>query len=456
MLIAVAMSSAFSSKTLQHLLPLREAYSASSDTAQLQSLIDQSPVTTDGNSEVILQRDYHIDDTIHLKSNLTLRGSLPNAGISVVMDNNKGLGKYMFSGDSVRNVKLINLSFDLNLVAKQVHFRGDDSSPIQDITADGCVFKHLGKRSWGLAVLYDEPETTAPKNYNSNIVVRNCLFDGTGAKASENARLELAIFSNCRHLTIDQCTFQNVPANEKDAGLAIYGHCRDVSVKNTKFLSNVSDMYIQQATSVLVENNYFASQVRIMDSRSLIIRHNDVENLQIVDFDSPSYDLNTAQYRGSRDIVISENRINTELNIAGSNHVKRDTAVEIMLHNNVQNLPKRITITGNQIITNRVFLLMKDMRDDAKDYVDGLEISNNRVLKTSAISNQGIVELRTNSNVPNDGLDNCSISDNYFARSSVSDDQLPWDVLVTTPGASNLIVDDSNEFGNLGVKIIEK
>jgi hypothetical protein len=437
-------------------LPFREAYSSTSDTAQLQSLIDESPVTTSGNSEVVLQRDYHIDDTINLKSNLTLRGSLPNAGVSVVMDNSKGLGKYMFSGDSLKNIKLINLTFDLNLVAKQVHFRGDDSSPIQNITVDGCVFKRLGKRSWGLAVLYDEPETTAPKNYNSNILVRNCLFDGTGAKASENARLELAIFSNCQHLTINQCTFQNVPAKEKDAGLAIYGQCRDVSVKNNKFLSNVSDMYIQQATSVLVENNYFASQVRIMDSRALTIRHNDIENLQIIDFDSPSYDLNTAQYRGSRDIVLSENRINTELNIAGSNHVNRDTAIEILLHNNVQNMPKRITITGNRITTNRVFLLMKDMRDDAKDYIDNLEISNNKVLKTSAISNQGIIELRTNPNVPKDGLDNCSIRDNYFARSSVSEDQLPWDVLVTTAGVSNLIADDSNDFGNLGVEIIDK
>jgi hypothetical protein len=362
----------------------------------------------------------------------------------------------MFSGDSLKNIKLINLTFDLNLAAKQVHFRGDDSSPIQNITVDGCVFKRLGKRSWGLAVLYDEPETTAPKNYNSTILVRNCLFDGTGAKASENARLELAIFSNCQHLTINQCTFQNVPANEKDAGLAIYGQCRDVSVKNTRFLSNVSDMYIQQATSVLIENNYFSSQVRIMDSRALTIRHNDIENLQIVDFDSPSYDLNTAQYRGSRDIVISENRINTELNIAGENHVNRDTAVEILLHNNIQNMPKRITISGNQIFTNRVFLLMKDIRDDAKDYVDGLEISNNRVLKTSAISNQGIIELRTNPNVPKDGLDNCLIRDNYFVRSSVSEDQLPWDVLVSTPGVSNLIVDKSNDFGNLGFKIIEK
>lgn len=440
----------------QPLLPFREAYSSSSDTAQLQSLIDESQVTTDGNGEVVLQRDYHIDDTIRLKSNLTLRGSLPNAGLSIVMDNNRGLGKYIFSGDSVKNVKLINLTFDLNLVAKQVHFRGNDSSPIQNITVDGCVFKHLGKRSWGLAVLYDEPEATAPKNYNSNIIVSNCLFDGTGAKASENARLELAIFSNCQHLTINQCTFQNVPTNEKDAGLAIYGHCRDVNVKNTKFLSNVSDMYIQQATSVLVENNHFASQVRIMDSRALTIRHNDIENLQIVDFDSPSYDLNTAQYRGSRDIVISENRINTELNIAGANHINRDTAVEILLHNNVQNMPKRITISGNQIITSRVFLLMKDMRDDTKDYVDGLEISNNRVLKTSAISNQGIIELRTDPNVPKDGLDNCSIRDNYFARSSVGDDQLPWDVLVTTSGVSNLIADNSNDFNNLGVKIIMK
>lgn len=119
-------------------------------------------------------------------------------------------------------------------------------------------------------------------------------------------------------------------------------------------------------------------------------------------------------------------------------------------------MPKRITINGNQVITNRVFLLMKDMRDDAKDYVDGLEILNNKVLKTSAISNQGIVELRANPNVPKAGLNNCSISDNCFARSSVSDDQLPWDVLVTTQGVSNLIIDDSNEFGNLGVKIIEK
>ena len=149
---------------------VREAYSSSSDTAQLQLLIDESSMMT-GSNEIVLQRDYHIDDTIHLKSNITLRGSLPHAGVSIVM-NNKGSGKYIFSGASVKNIKLINLTFDLNLVAKQVHFRGNDASPIQNITVDGCVFKHLGKRSWGLATLYDEPESTAPKNYNSNILVR--------------------------------------------------------------------------------------------------------------------------------------------------------------------------------------------------------------------------------------------------------------------------------------------
>lgn len=439
---------------LQH-SPFREAYSSSSDTAQLQLLIDESSTTT-GSNEIVLQRDYHIDDTIHLKSNMTLRGSLPNAGISIVM-NNKGSGKYLFSGRSVKNIKLINLTFDLNLVANEVHFSGgDDASPIQNITVDGCVFKHLGKGSWGLTMLYDELETTAPKNYNSNILVRNCLFDGTDARAAENTRLELAIFYNCRYLTISHCTFQNVPAKEKDAGLAIYGYCRNVIVKNTKFLSNVSDMYIQQATSVLIENNYFGSQIRIMDSRSLTIRNNDIENLQIVDFDSPSYDLNTAQYRGSRDIVISDNRINTELSTAGLNNMNHDTAIEIMLHNNIDNMPKRITVTGNQVIARRIFLLIKDMRNDAKDYVDGLKISNNRILKTYAITNQGIIELHTNSRVPKHGLDNCTIKENYFARSAVSDDQLPWDVLVTTPGVNNLIVDDSNDFSNLGVKIIEK
>jgi hypothetical protein len=78
------------------------------------------------------------------------------------------------------------------------------------------------------------------------------------------------------------------------------------------------------------------------------------------------------------------------------------------------------------------------------------------VLKTSAFSNQGIIELHTNSAVPRHGLDNCSIRENYFARSSVGDDQLPWDVLVTTSGVSNLIADNSNDFNNLGVKIIVK
>jgi hypothetical protein len=440
---------------LQHLSLFRKAYSSSStDTAELQSLIDNVSSLA-GDNEIVLQRNYRIDDTIHLKSNMIIKGSLPNAGISITMDNN-GDGKYMFSGRSIENVEIINLTFDLNLVAKQVHFRGDDLSPIQNITIDGCIFKRLGKRSWGLAILYDEPEKTSPKNYNRNILVKNCLFDGTGARASENARLELAIFSNCRNLTISECTFQNVPANEKDAGLAIYGYCRDVIVRGNKFFSNVSDMYIQQASSVMLENNYFGRQLRIMDSRSLVIRHNEIENLQIIDFDSPSYDLNNAQYRGSRDIVISENKINTGLSRIGLADVNPDTAVEIKLNNNITNMPKKIQITGNEVICRRIFLLMKDMHGDAKDYVDGLKIWNNTVLKTSAFSNQGIIELHTNSAVPKHGLDNCSIRENYFARSSVGDDQLPWDVLVTTSGVSNLIADNSNDFNNLGVKIIVK
>jgi hypothetical protein len=435
-----------------------KAYPSSSDTAELQSLINSSSAIA-GTNEIILRRNYSIEETIYLRSNITIRGSLPNAETTITM-NDKAGRKHIFSGRSVENIKLSNLTFDLNLTAQQVDFRGTENHPLSNITVEDCIFKRLGKGSWGLAIDYDHPESAAPSNYNTNILVKNCLFDGTGAKAGERNRLELAIFSNCHNLEVTQSIFQNVPAEEKDAGLSIYGYCRDVIIYGNRFMSNVSDMYIQQATSIIVENNYFSSQVRIMDSRSIIMQNNDIQNLQIIDFDSPQYDTNTSQYRGSRDIRVSGNKIDTTLgggvedSPAEADHATHDSAVELRLHNNIDNMPKNIEISGNQVICSRSFVLMKDIKIEAKDYVDNLRVSKNSVIKTWASINQGIVELRTIPDVPNHGLNDCSLEGNNFTKSSTIDDDLPWDVLITTLGATNLSVDASNNFfNNLGVKI---
>jgi hypothetical protein len=372
------------------------------------------------------------------------------------MNSNAGRVK-IFSGRSVENVKLSNLTFDLNLTGQQVDFRGDEVSPLSNIEIENCVFKRLGEGCWGLAVDYDYPQSSAPTKYNRNIIIKNCLFDGTGAKAGEKNRLELAIFSNCQGLDITECVFQNVPEGEKDAGLAIYGYCRDVMVSGNRFLSNVSDMYIQQSTSVTVEKNYFGRQVRIMDSRSITVKNNDIRNLQIIDFDSADYDANPSQYRGSRGIKVSNSRLDTQLGTGAplsADNAGNLSAIEIRLHNNIFNMPKHIEIAGNHVVCARSFVLMKDMRSDAQDYVDDLRIWNNTVEKTSATLNQGIIELRTNSRIPKEGLNNCFIMANYFARSSVSKSNLPWDVLVTTSGANNFFVDSSsNHFNNLGLKV---
>lgn len=434
-----------------------KAYSPSSDTAELQSLINSSSAIA-GTNEIVLKRNYNIEDTIHLRSNITIKGSLPNAGTTITMDDNVG-ARHIFSARSVENVKLSNLTFDLNLTAQQVDFRGTENHPLANITVEDCIFKRLGKGSWGLAVDYDYPQSITPSKHNTNILLKNCLFDGIGARAGETNRLELAIFSNCHNLEVTQCIFQNVPAGEKDAGLSIYGYCKDVVISSNRFMSNVSDMYTQQATSIILKNNYFTSQVRIMDTRSITIQNNDIQNLQIIDFDSPEYDTNTSQYRGSRDIKIFDNKINTTLGGSSedpltADRAKHDSAVELRLHNNIDNMPKNIEISGNQVICSRSFVLMKDIRSEAKDYVDNLKVSNNSVTKTWASTNQGIVELRTDSGVPNHGLNNCSLKGNYFTRSSTIGGDLPWDVLITTSGANNLSVDSSyNFFNNLGVKI---
>jgi hypothetical protein len=442
------------SRLVKH-TPFEQAYSSLSDTGELQSLINGSSAIA-GTDEIILQRNYIIEDTIHLRSNITIRGSLPNAGTTITMNGNAGR-RHIFSGRSVENVKLFNLTFDLNLTAQQVDFRGTENHPLANVTVEDCVFKRLGRGSWGLAIDYDYPQAAAPSNYNTNILLKNCLFDGIGARAGEMNRLELAIFSNCHNLEVTQCIFQNVPAEEKDAGLAIYGYCMDVVINGNRFMSNVSDMYIQQATSIIVENNYFGSQVRIMDTRSITVQNNDIQNLQVIDFDSPEYDANTSQYRGSRDIKISDNKINTTLGNEGSlaaDRASQVSAIELRLHNNIDNMPKNIEISGNQVICSRSFVLMKDIRSEAKDYVENLRVLNNSVVKTWASGNEGIVELRTDSDVPNHGLNKCTLKGNYFVRSSTTDSNLPWDVLVTTSGAKNLSADNSyNFFYNLGVKI---
>jgi hypothetical protein len=430
----------------------------SSDTIELQRLIDMTSLIAKNDNEVVLERNYTIDNTIYVKSNITIRGSLPNAGTTITMSNinDNGFGKHILSGRSVENVKLINITFDLNLTAQQVDFRGTENSPIKNVIVQDCVFKRLGKKCWGLTVDYDFPPTVAPSNYNQNILVKNCLFDGTGAEGGEGRSLELAIFSNCRSLKIIECIFQHVPAEEKDAGLAIYGYCENVIIRSNKFLSNVSDIYIQQSKSVLIENNYFGSQVRIMDSRLVSLGNNGIRNLQIIDFDSQAYDINPSQYRGSRDIIISNSRIDTDLSsgvqIKTANGNPID-AIEIMLHNNILNMPKNIEISSNQATCSAAFISMKGLRPDSKDYIDNLKIWNNSVIKTSALANRGIIELHTNSNVPMQGLNNCSIKGNCFERSCVAESQLPWDVLVTPFGVKNMYIDiTNNSFNNLGVK----
>ena len=72
------------------------------------------------------------------------------------------------------------------MTAQQVDFRGTENHPLANITVEDCVFKRLGKGSWGLAVDYDYPQSAAPSNYNIDILVKNCLFDGTGARAGED------------------------------------------------------------------------------------------------------------------------------------------------------------------------------------------------------------------------------------------------------------------------------
>ena len=168
----------------------------SSDTIELQRLIDMTSLIAKNDNEVVLERNYTIDNTIYVKSNITIRGSLPNAGTIITMSNinDNGFGKHILSGRSVENVKLINITFDLNLTAQQVDFRGTENSPIKNVIVQDCVFKRLGKKCWGLTVDYDFPPTVAPSNYNQNILVKNCLFDGTGAEGGEGRSLELVLY----------------------------------------------------------------------------------------------------------------------------------------------------------------------------------------------------------------------------------------------------------------------
>ena len=88
-----------------HRSSFNKAYSSSSDTAELQSLINSSSAIA-GTDEIILQRNYNIEDTIHLTSNITIRGSLPNAGTTIIM-NVKAGRRHIFSG---RQLKMLNYS----------------------------------------------------------------------------------------------------------------------------------------------------------------------------------------------------------------------------------------------------------------------------------------------------------------------------------------------------------
>ena len=387
-------------------------------------------VITNGGSTLtfnLLNSTYNVNSSLNTKNGLTVNGN--DATLYVA----SSIYVVQATTSTNQNLTFNDLIFDFQNTGWQVFIPGSNASPAQNITFDNVDFINIGS-VWGMEINFSYPDPSLPSSKNTNIVLRDCLVTSPAGSGT----LENIIIENAENVTVEGCIFENT-ASSKPASLALYGGVIDAEIKNNLFIDNPGgDLYISQSSDVDIHNNVFSDRIRVFDSRNIVIHSNLIQWIEIADFDEAQYDLHTSFYRGSRDIAITENAFNTGGSIG--------YAIELDTTLNTQNMPKDILISRNDFNTLRGLFLGQNM-PASSDYVQGLKITGNNVIKNDAFLGSDVMIISGRSGNTNNGYSDVYIQGNRISTSPAGSP--PWDVNIGTGFASVYIT--YNDFGNNGI-----
>ena len=148
---------------------------------------------------------------------------------------------------TLQGVRLLDLRFDLDSVP---HASGAMLGFVDDVTIERCAFVNVAL-GWALHVGQLNP-THNPfltAIVNTNVVVRDTLFDGLGGT------LEMLLLSNARTVQVEHCTFRN---SLQGNAVGIYQWTDGVTIRNCTFLSvHVGVYYTRSCNNTLVETSSF-------------------------------------------------------------------------------------------------------------------------------------------------------------------------------------------------------
>ena len=425
------------------------------DTTVIQAAIDIAQ--TDGKAVLAIRAG-----TYTLNASLTPRDNLTILAYGATFFCSGGsAGFNVFSGTAAgqkKNIKIYGLTIDFNLHAGSFRLQGEvtTTEQVTDILLQDCVFKkpYNGGGSPLLRIQYTFVDGALQTKKNERIQLINCVFDGTSNTTSS----DLVNIENTRNVYINGCRFINAGSSKRSA-LMFYGECADCVVIGNAFSENddaTSDIYMRQATGIRIQANSINTRVTIVDSRYVTVSFNRMRILQIADDDDANYDAHTSLHRGSEHLTIEGNFFNAlPITMGGTGTIGSTTDKNIIfdLAGNNANPPKRISIVGNHVIANRMFIDFTGAAGTVSNQVEKVVIASNSIAQNSgtsaaSASDGGLIRLTGAANWTTGGFKDVLITGNYFSLTDQG--TLPNDITLGQTTFSNVVIRD-NFLNNAGI-----
>jgi hypothetical protein len=407
---------------------------------------------------VIRPGTYTINGSLTLRTTLRIRAygvtflcSGGTAGFNVFIANTTG---------TKSDIKIQGLTINFNNNAGSAKWEGTDTGTqqVNNVTLQDCVFKNPNPGSNMLNFTYTFPAAGAgqPTKKNTNIRIINCDFDGTGGTGVGN----LVIIENTTNAFINGCRFRNTQST-KTAALLLSGTCENCEVFANSFSDNndaIADLQIEQCTNIRVYANDIATRVTVVDSRFVAVNGNRLRLLRIADKDLATYESGARDsiWRGTQYLQVGNNFFNAlSINAGGQTlGVTTDKNIIFDLAGTTTNPPKRIAITGNHVVSNRMFIdFVNATTSGNPGVIENLYISSNSIVQNSgtnagSTADRGIIRIGAASNWTSAGFKDVVIEGNYFAPTDQS--TIPNDITLVATGFANVVIRD-NVFNNAGV-----
>jgi hypothetical protein len=375
-----------------------------------------------------------------------------------------GYNALLATGDgNLGNIRIYGLTLDFNAHAASVSFEGVETSSQQvyDVLLQDCVFKNARSGGALLAIVYTYPDPALPAKKNAGIRVLNCVFDGAAGVAGAGAGTgDLVVFRNTRNLFISGSRFVNLQSTRR-AHLMLYGGCSDCVLLGNTFSDNdsaKSDCYMWQCSNIEVVANEIATRISISDCRYINVSGgNRIRTVEIVDNDASTFDAHASFYRATENLKISNNFFNALSITSGDGYTIGTTTEKNIIFNlasNDTNAPKRISITGNHVVTNKMFIdFTGALTSGNPGVIERLYICSNSIVQNSgtnaaSATDGGIIRLPGASNWTNGGFKDVFIIANYF--SATDQGTLPNDVTLGRTDFSNIVIRE-NVLSNAGI-----